>query len=116
MPSPARRTGTSSGGCFNRTPVVTVTVLVPHYVGESGSAGPALAALEGVTSATSLAVRTEELRRLAATGGRYGLAGICIGVGPGLAVVVGNVTSTSTSSTMVPVTTAARSQPVDHRW
>ncbi|MFP5250892.1 MAG: PAC2 family protein [Actinomycetes bacterium] len=43
-------------------PVATFTVLVPHYVGESGSAGPALAALEGVTSATSLAFRTEELR------------------------------------------------------
>lgn len=44
------------------SPVSTFTVLVPHYVGESGSAGPALAALEGVTSATSLAFRTEELR------------------------------------------------------
>lgn len=44
-------------------PVTTFTVLVPHYVGESGSAGPALAALEGVTSATSLAFRTEELRQ-----------------------------------------------------
>ncbi|WP_306231176.1 PAC2 family protein [Agrococcus beijingensis] len=46
-----------------RAPVATFTVLVPHYVGESGSAGPALAALEGVTSATSLAFRTEELRQ-----------------------------------------------------
>ncbi|WP_146797028.1 proteasome assembly chaperone family protein [Agrococcus baldri] len=45
------------------SPVATFTVLVPHYVGESGSAGPALAALEGVTSATSLAFRTEELRQ-----------------------------------------------------
>jgi hypothetical protein len=45
------------------SPVTTFTVLVPHYVGESGSAGPALAALEGVTSATSLAFRTEELRQ-----------------------------------------------------
>lgn len=44
-------------------PVATFTVLVPHYIGESGSAGPALAALEGVTSATSLAFRTEELRQ-----------------------------------------------------
>ncbi|WP_404310992.1 PAC2 family protein [Agrococcus terreus] len=44
-------------------PVATFTVLVPHYVGESGSAGPALAALEGVTSATGLAFRTEELRQ-----------------------------------------------------
>jgi hypothetical protein len=45
------------------SPVASFTVLVPHYVGESGSAGPALAALEGVTSATSLAFRTEELRQ-----------------------------------------------------
>ncbi|WAC65781.1 PAC2 family protein [Agrococcus sp. SL85] len=46
-----------------QSPVATFTVLVPHYVGESGSAGPALTALEGVTSATGLAFRTEELRQ-----------------------------------------------------
>ncbi|SDH12854.1 PAC2 family protein [Agrococcus jejuensis] len=43
-------------------PVASFVVLVPHYVGESGTAGPALAALDGVTNATGLVFRTEELR------------------------------------------------------
>ena len=40
-------------------------------------------------------------RRLQIEGGRYGVAAICIGVGQGLAVVLENVSSTSTSPSPV---------------
>ena len=49
--------------------------------------------------ASGLRVLGTVARRLAATGGRYGLAGICIGVGQGLAVVVENVASAGTTGT-----------------
>lgn len=44
-------------------PVATFVVLVPHYLGDSGSSGPALAALESITNATGLVFQTEELRQ-----------------------------------------------------
>ena len=43
-------------------PYATFCVLVPHYIGDSGFAGPALAAMEGITNATGLLFRTEQLR------------------------------------------------------
>lgn len=43
-------------------PYATFCVLVPHYIGDSGFAGPALAAIEGITNATGLLFRTEQLR------------------------------------------------------
>lgn len=44
-------------------PTASFVVLVPHYLGESGSSGPALAALDSITNATGLVFRTEELRQ-----------------------------------------------------
>ena len=43
-------------------PYATFCVLVPHYIGDSGYAGPALTALESITNATGLLFRTEQLR------------------------------------------------------
>lgn len=44
-------------------PYATFCVLVPHYIGDSGYAGPALTALESITNATGLLFRTESLRK-----------------------------------------------------
>lgn len=44
-------------------PAASFVVLVPHYLGDSGSSGPALAALESITNATGLVFRTEDLRQ-----------------------------------------------------
>lgn len=43
-------------------PFASFCVLVPHYIGNSGFAAPALKALESVTDATGLVFRTEALR------------------------------------------------------
>lgn len=42
-------------------PFVSFCVLVPHYIGNSGFAGPALKALESITNATGLVFRTDAL-------------------------------------------------------
>lgn len=43
-------------------PFVTFCVLVPHYIGNSGFAGPALKAFESITNATGLVFQTDALR------------------------------------------------------
>ena len=42
-------------------PFVSFCILVPHYIGNTGFAGPALKALESITNATGLVFRTDAL-------------------------------------------------------